>query len=316
LPDADAVLLLDIKDIGDHTGLLTKESRGGRPALAPGAKLLEIGFGDLELSSWAADFGSWYQADERVLADTSIALPLLLQRCRDLAAAQPDANARRAARRREVSALHSAASQSWPRKADEQPSGPTTVANLVKEVGAAISEHDWVLTAGTANGWALKLWDFDQPYRHVGRSLGTATQIGISLGVALAYRGSGKLVVDLQPDGDLMFDAGALWVASRHRLPMLVVMVNNRAYNNDWVHQKNVARTRGNPVERAGIGIVIDDPAPDFATLARAFDWHAQGPITRADEIAPAVARAARVVLEEGRPALVDIVCKAEDAGD
>jgi len=110
-----------------------------------------------------------------------------------------------------------------------------------------------------------------------------------------------------------MFDAGALWVASRHRLPMLVIMVNNRAYNNDWVHQKNVARARGNPVERAGIGIVIDDPAPDFATLARAFDWHAEGPVTRVDEIALAVARAARVVLEQGRPALVDIVCQAED---
>jgi acetolactate synthase I/II/III large subunit len=48
----------------------------------------------------------------------------------------------------------------------------------------------------------------------VGRSLGTATQIGISLGVGLAYRGTGRLVVDLQPDGDLMFDAGALWVAT------------------------------------------------------------------------------------------------------
>jgi benzoylformate decarboxylase/acetolactate synthase-1/2/3 large subunit len=315
LPDADVVLLLDIKDIGDHTGLLTKESRGGRPALAPGAKLLELGFGDLGLSSWAADFGSWYDADERVLADTSIALPLLLQRCRELVAAHPEERERREARRHEIASRHAAARQIWRSKADEQAGDmePLTVANLVKEVGAAISAHDWVLTAGTANGWALKLWDFDKPYRHVGRSLGTATQIGISLGVALAHRGSGKLVVDLQPDGDLMFDAGALWVASRHRLPMLVIMVNNRAYNNDWVHQKNVARARGNPVERAGIGIVIDDPAPDFATLARAFDWHAEGPVTRVDEIAPAVARAARVVLEQGRPALVDIVCQAED---
>ena len=87
----------------------------------------------------------------------------------------------------------------------------------------------------------------------------------------MAYRDTGKLVVDLQPDGDLLFDAGALWVASRHRLPMLVVMVNNRAYNNDWTHQRSVARTRGNPVERAGVGIVIDDPAFPRAIRANLF---------------------------------------------
>jgi benzoylformate decarboxylase/acetolactate synthase-1/2/3 large subunit len=314
LPDADLVLLLDVKDIGDHTGLLTKEARGGRPALAPDAKLMEIGFGDLGLSSWAADFGSWYQPDERVLADPAVALPLLLERCRELVAAQPHASEGRAPRRRDVARLHATARQAWRDQADRQTGEGElpTVANLVKAVGAAISEHDWTLTAGTGNDWASRLWNFDRPYRHVGRSLGTATQIGISLGVALAYRDTGKLVVDLQPDGDLLFDAGALWVASRHRLPMLVVMVNNRAYNNDWTHQRSVARTRGNPVERAGVGIVIDDPAPDFATLARAFDWHSQGPITRTDEIGPAVARAARVVLEERRPALVDIVCQAD----
>jgi len=74
--------------------------------------------------------------------------------------------------------------------------------------------------------------------------LGTATQIGISLGVALAHRDAGRLVVDLQPDGDLMFDAGALWVAAKHRIPLLVVMHNNRAYYNDWEHQIRMARQR------------------------------------------------------------------------
>ena len=75
-----------------------------------------------------------------------------------------------------------------------------------------------------------------------GKSLGTATQIGISLGVALAHRDAGRLVVDLQPDGDLMFDAGALWVAAKHKIPMLVVMYNNRAYYNDWEHQIRMAQ--------------------------------------------------------------------------
>jgi benzoylformate decarboxylase/acetolactate synthase-1/2/3 large subunit len=167
-----------------------------------------------------------------------------------------------------------------------------------------------VLTAGTAAEWARRLWDFDAPHRHPGRQLGTATQIGISLGVALAHRGTGRLVVDLQPDGDLMFDAGALWVASYYRLPMLVVMYNNRAYYNDWEHQERLARQRGTPLERAYIGMEITDPAPDFAALARSFGWYAEGPIEDPGKVGAAVRRAADRVTTTGLPALVDVVCQ------
>jgi acetolactate synthase I/II/III large subunit len=175
-------------------------------------------------------------------------------------------------------------------------------------VWEAIRAHDWVLTAGTAGGAALRSWDFDRPDRHPGRSLGTATQIGISLGVALAYRGTGRLVVDLQPDGDLMFDLGALWVAAYHQLALLTVMFNNRAYYNDWEHQERIARQRGTPVANAYVGMEIDRPAPDFAGVARSLGWHAAGPIEDPDALAPALADAVAAV-KAGRPALVDVVC-------
>jgi thiamine pyrophosphate-dependent acetolactate synthase large subunit-like protein len=158
------------------------------------------------------------------------------------------------------------------------------------------------------------LWDFDHPGKHPGRSLGTATQIGISLGVALAHKGSGKLVVDLQPDGDLLFDASALWVAAKYDLPMLAVMVNNRAYNNDWNHQLAMADRRSTPREAAEVGITIDDPAVDFATLATSFGWHAEGPVTDVDALPAALERAVEVV-RSGRPALLDVVCWPERAG-
>jgi acetolactate synthase-1/2/3 large subunit len=312
LAEADAVLVLDVKDIGQHTQLLTKQDRGGAPRIAPGAALLDLGFGDLEISSWSTDYGSWFAAEQRVAADTSLALPVLVELCRRLVAEQPGRSQARASRRSALGAEHARVRQQWQDEARSAVDGPMSTARLVAEVGDAIADLDWVLTAGTGNGWATRLWDFDAPYRHPGRSLGTATQIGISLGVALAHRGAGRLVVDLQPDGDLMFDASALWAATRHRIPMLVVMVNNRAYNNDWVHQKHVAAERGTPVENAGVGIVLDDPAPDFATLARAFDWYATGPVSRAEQVGPAVRHAAEIVLSTGRPALVDVVCRPE----
>jgi benzoylformate decarboxylase/acetolactate synthase-1/2/3 large subunit len=189
---------------------------------------------------------------------------------------------------------------------------PVSTSHLAHEVWEAVREHDWVLTAGTASGWAPKVWDFDRPYRHPGASLGTATQIGISLGVALAHRETDRLVVDLQPDGDLMFDLGALWIAAYHRIPLLVVMFNNRAYYNDWEHQERIAHARGTDPRRAYIGMEIDKPAPDFAGVARSLGWHGEGPIDDPEQVQAAVRRAADVVAAERRPALVDVVCQPD----
>jgi benzoylformate decarboxylase/acetolactate synthase-1/2/3 large subunit len=107
-----------------------------------------------------------------------------------------------------------------------------------------------------------------------------------------------------------MYDLGALWIAAYHRIPILVLMFNNRAYYNDWEHQERIARLRGTPVERSYIGMEIDKPAPDFAAAARALGWESEGPITSPEDIRAAVERAARTVSEERRPALVDVICQ------
>src|SRR6516164_4005324 len=186
---------------------------------------------------------------------------------------------------------------------------PIALPRLASEIWDVIKHEDWVLTANTLQDWAYKLWDFDKPYRHPGQALGTGTQIGISLGVALAHRGSGRLVVDIQPDGDLLFDAGALWSAAKNNIPLLVVMYNNRAYYNDWEHQIHVAQHRGTPVERAYIAQDIAGPNPDFAGLAKSMGWYAEGPIEEPAEIAPALRRAVAKV-KSGTPALVDTVVR------
>ena len=66
---------------------------------------------------------------------------------------------------------------------------PITFARLALEVWDVIKDEDWVLTANNLKQQVRKLWDFDKPYRHPGVELGTSTQIGISLGVALRAQG-------------------------------------------------------------------------------------------------------------------------------
>jgi thiamine pyrophosphate-dependent acetolactate synthase large subunit-like protein len=54
----------------------------------------------------------------------------------------------------------------------------------------------------------------------------------------------------------------------------------------------------------------IDKPAPDFAATARALGWFGEGPVEDPEQVQTAVRRAADVVLQDGRPALVDVVCQ------
>jgi len=84
-------------------------------------------------------------------------------------------------------------------------------------------------------------------------------------------------------------------------------MHNNRAYYNDWEHQLTIARQRKTPEERAYIGMDIDGPAPDFATLARSMGWYAEGPIENPADIAAALKRAIAQV-KNGTPALIDTI--------
>jgi thiamine pyrophosphate-dependent acetolactate synthase large subunit-like protein len=311
VPDADVILLLDVKD---SPGLLEtdKATRETRSRIQPGATVIDIGFNELQTSAWVHHHGALTESDIAVTADTSVVLPELIDRIGGLVIRDSQQrSAEREARRVALADRHTKVRERWALEARTRSAErPVSPPRLAAEVWEAICEHDWVLTAGTADGWANRLWDFDQPHRYPGKSLGTATQIGLSLGVALAHRGSGRLVVDLQPDGDLMFDAGALWVASAHKIPMLVVMYNNRAYYNDWDHQIRLAKQRGSDLARAHIGVALEAPAPDFAGLARSFGWHAEGPIDDPDAVGAAVRRAARIVLDEGRPALVDVVCQ------
>lgn len=306
--DADLVLCLDVRDWEKPTTELVSATRIMTSLVPEGCRWIDIGFGDIELSSWAMDYQRPMYADLRILGDTTQVIPALTQLCIDLQESDPRAVERASARFAHNAERHHAARARWAREARENwNASPLTLPRLASEMWDVIRGEDWVLTAGTLADWTRKLWDFDKPYRHPGKSLGTATQIGISLGVALAHRDTGRLVVDIQPDGDLMFDAGALWVAAKHKIPMLIVMHNNRAYYNDWEHQIRMAKLRETPLDRAHIGMDLDGPAPDFAGLARSMGWYAEGPIERGEDVGPAMKRAIERV-KAGQPALLDTI--------
>ena len=305
---ADLIVCLDVNDWEKSTSVLDSTTRVVTPRYSDRCRWIDIGFAEIRISKWSADYQPMVNWDLRVLADTATAIPALTELCRARIAGDPNLAGRIRNRAGTVARRHAAVHAEWREKAGENwDSVPSSTARLATEVWDVIKDEDWVLTAGTLNGWARRLWNFDRPYRHAGEALGTGTQIGTSIGVALAHKGTGRLVVDLQPDGDLMFDAGALWTVAKYEIPMLIVMYNNRAYYNDWAHQLRMAQLRGTPEERAYIGMDLTGPSPDFAGLARSLGWHAEGPIEDPREVGPALRRAIEQV-KAGKPALLDTI--------
>jgi acetolactate synthase I/II/III large subunit len=307
---ADLIFTLDVRDWEKSTHTIERTKREAIALYPDNCEMIEIGFGDIGISKWSMDYTRMPNCALRVLGDTATAIPELTRLCQKRIDKNPKLVNSIDRRTSAIAELHDALFLRWEQQAKtDWDARPITVPRLASEIWDAIKNEDWVLTACTLQDWVRKLWTFDKPYRHAGGPLGTGTQIGISLGVALAHRGCGRLVVDIQPDGDLMFDAGALWTAAKNDIPFLIVMYNNRAYYNDWEHQIHVAEHRGTPAERAHIGQDIAGPDPDFARLATSCGWYAEGPIENPNDIAPALARAVAKV-KAGQPALVDTVVR------
>ena len=310
LAEADVVLALDVYDLQQELTRLDRATRKTEDILRPDAMLIDVSLRQLQVKSWADDHGSLYPTALSVAADTALATPALadlVQRQLDDAAGNSDAIA---ARRERIAKLHEAARAKNQATAQDQAGDqPLALSTIAQQLWEAVRYHDWVVGNGDLRGWVQRLWDIQHPYQDVsargGGGLGEG--LGHAIGVALANRDKGRLTINIQSDGDMLFTPAALWTAVHHRIPMLIVMYNNRTYGNDLGHQGSMAQVRGRPMERRTIGIDIDDPAVDFAALARSFGAWAEGPIEKAEDLKPAFQRAIKAVVEEGRVALVDM---------
>lgn len=308
LAEADVVVAFDVYDLEQ---LLTRQNwatRTNEDILRPDAKLVDISLRQLTVKSWADDHGRLYPTELSIAADTALALPALAAAVKSQAgeADADEVEARRARLTQRRAQLHSEAIATAQRQAGEQ---PVALSTLAAEFWEVIKDDDWVLGNGDLRGWLDRLWDFDSPHRNRdGRGgAGLGQGLGHAIGVALANREHGRLTVNIQSDGDFLFTPAAIWTAVHHRIPILIVMYNNRTYGNDLGHQGMMARVRNRPEENKTVGIDINDPIVDFAAMARSMGAWAEGPIERPEDLRDVLARARREVVENGRVALVDV---------
>ena len=168
--------------------------------------------------------------------------------------------------------------------------------------------------------WQGSFWHYRHPLDYLGSDGGGGVGggPGISVGAALALRGSGRLAVGVCGDGDFLMSVTSLWTAVHYRIPLLIVVANNRSFYNDEVHQERMAIARNRPVANKWIGQKMNDPEIDMAALARAQGARGFGPVAGRGDLAAALAQAIAAV-EDGDVAVVDVRIEpgygARDAG-
>ncbi len=129
---------------------------------------------------------------------------------------------------------------------------------------------------------------------------------GISVGAALALKGTGRLPIAICGDGDFLMGCTAVWTAVHYKIPLLFVLANNRSFYNDEMHQERMARARNRPVENKWIGQRMSEPDVDLAAIGRAQGAVGFGPITKVADLGPALQKAIAEV-DAGKVAVVDV---------
>jgi thiamine pyrophosphate-dependent acetolactate synthase large subunit-like protein len=189
----------------------------------------------------------------------------------------------------------------------EPSSGPLRVDDLARSLRIAVGSRDVTLTHLPLS-WNGATWPFRHPLDYLGSEGGGGVGggPGVSVGAALALKGSGRLPIAVCGDGDFCMGVTAIWTAVHYRIPLLFVVCNNRSFFNDELHQERVARIRNRPPENRWIGQRISDPDIDCAALGRAQGAVGFPPVTKSGDLIPAFEQAIAAV-EQGQVAVVDV---------
>jgi acetolactate synthase I/II/III large subunit len=305
--NADVILALEEQGLwGDLNSMRDQLVRTSQSNTKAGVKVINVAATDLFMRSNYQDFQRFADVDLDIAADAEATLPMLIEEVKRQTTA--DRKTAFEARGKRITAGRAQAAERTKQEAALLwDLSPLTHARITYELWDQIKNKDWALVNGS--GWARRVWNFTKAYQDAGGSGGGGQGYGgpASVGAAVAHKKHGRLCISIQNDGDLMYCPGSLWTAAHHRVPMLVVMNNNRAYHQEVMHLQRMSSRHNRDLTTAHVGTTIEDPNIDYKKLAESMGWYAEGPITDPKEVGPALKRAlARV--EAGEPALLDTV--------
>ena len=279
LAKADVILSLDWVDLA---GTLKAAK-----APAEGAKVISVSVDYQIHNGWSMDHQGLAPVDLMLAGDVDTTVPLVIDALGEI----PKRPAAVIAAKNET----------------KLSAGPPTVEHLARALRETVGDKPFSLTHLPLS-WNGAWWPFRHPLDYLGSDGGGGLGAGpgVTVGAALALKGTGRIPIGICGDGDFLMGATALWTAAHYRIPLLIVVANNRSFYNDEVHQERVARMRNRPVENKWIGQRISDPDIDFAALARAQGAVGFGSIEDVSQLGGTFTKAIAAV-EQGQVAVVDV---------
>ena len=288
LKNVDVVLSLDWVDLA-----------GGLRYFGPtpSAKVIQVSLDHRIHNGWSMDHQGLPPVDLLLSADPDLVVPELVKEIGK--SAKPHA----VPSRPPYPPLHAGKGRVG---ADKEPAGFTNE-HIARALRKALGDRSVTYTHLPLS-WDDSWITFRHPLDYVGSDGGGGVGggPGISVGAALALKGSGRLPVAICGDGDFLMGVTAVWTAVHYKIPLLFVLANNRSFYNDELHQERMARARNRPVENKWIGQRMADPEVDLAAMGRAQGAAGFGPITKPADLAGALDKAIAAV-DAGQVAVVDV---------
>ena len=312
---ADVVLALDMWSLDYVLKDADSVSHELSEAIEGDFSLINIGSHELNASSLTADYYSMRETDLPIMADTELAVPMLVDAVSERLEADESLQQRAEERFEELASRHESRNKQWQHEAEEAwDDTPISTARLAGEIWNIIEDEKWVLVNGRLRGWSHRLWEIDDFDKYIGGDSGgggVGYGVGAAIGGALAYSNTDRVPINLQPDGDLMFYLCGLWTMGHYDIPLFNVVHNNQSLYNSTNHRMELAKHRGRDAsyEKALVGTGIWDPVPDYAQIAESMGVKGYGPVEDPDDLKPTL-KAAWEDVKEGQPVLVDVVCQ------
>jgi thiamine pyrophosphate-dependent acetolactate synthase large subunit-like protein len=277
LKDADVVLSLDWVD----TAGTLKAAWADAPI---GAKVIRVSVDAHIHRGWSADYQGLPPSDVYLMCEPDVAVPMLLEAVKPRAAVVQS------------------------RKDSPAEEDKAVSIRALARAFNELTEGMEVCLSKLPLGWNGAYRHFRHPLDYLGADGGGGVGAGpgLTVGAALALKGSKRMVVGIVGDGDYLMGVTALWTATHYKLPCLILVANNRSFYNDEMHQERVARERGRPVENKWIGQRIDEPDIDLAAMARAQGAVGIGPVKDLSQLKTSLKEAIGHV-KKGAVCVVDV---------
>lgn len=308
--EADVILMLEVNDPWGTLNSFADPYKTHRPVTRPDAKIITISMQDVYMKSNYQDTQRFMPVDLGIGGDVEATLPDLID-----AVKRATTSARKTAFTERAGTLAKMHREMKQRDREAAALGwdavPVSTGRLAAEMWNVIKNENWSLVVSDRIQWARRLWPVTEYHQMLGGNggYGQGSYAPIAMGAALANKDKGIISVTFSTDGDMLYAPGGLWTAAHHKIPLLMLMHNNRCYHQEIMHVQRMAAIHDRPQATARIGTEITDPNIDFANVAQGMGVWAEGPVTDPAKLGPVLKRALAVV-KSGAPALIDVVCQ------